>query len=136
MKFCPKCHYRLSMASGKITTESRGAGAAPTAPAEEQDILIYKCVNCGYEDKDVKGGLIVETILQESTSEGYKILLNEFTRYDPTLPHVKNIKCPTATCATNTTGQERDIILVKYDSVNMKYIYICNVCATEWRSRS
>jgi hypothetical protein len=121
------------MASGKVATEPQGAGAGTT---EEQDILIYKCVNCGYEDKDVKGGLIVETSLQESTSEGYKILLNEFTRYDPTLPHVKNIKCPTGTCATNTTGQERDVILVKYDSVNMKYIYICNVCGTEWRSRS
>lgn len=135
MKFCPKCHYRLSMASGKIATEAQGAGAGPEA-TEEQDILIYKCVNCGYEDKDVKGGLIVETSLQESTSEGYKILLNEFTRYDPTLPHVKNIKCPTGTCSTNITGQERDVILVKYDSVNMKYIYICNVCGTEWRSRS
>ena len=135
MTFCPKCHYRLCMASGKIATESQGAGAGPES-TEEHDILIYKCVNCGFEDKDVKGGLIVETILQESTSEGYKILLNEFTRYDPTLPHVKNIKCPTGTCATNTTGQERDIILVKYDSVNMKYIYICNVCGTEWRSRS
>ncbi len=134
MKFCPKCHYRLSMASGKVATAPQGAGQA--APTEEQDMLIYKCVNCGYEDKDVKGGLIVETSLQESTSEGYKILLNEFTRYDPTLPHVKNIKCPTGTCGTNITGQERDVILVKYDSVNMKYIYICNVCGTEWRSRS
>lgn len=133
MKFCPICHYRLSMASGKVATSQQGAGEPKT---EEQDMLIYKCINCGFEDKDVKGGLIVESMLQESTSEGYKILLNEFTRYDPTLPHVKNIKCPTGTCSTNTTGQERDVILVKYDAVNMKYIYICNICGTEWRSRS
>ena len=94
------------------------------------------CKNCGHTEQEAEGGLIVETNLQESTGEGYKILVNEFTRQDPTLPHVKNIKCPTATCPTNTSGQERDVILIKYDNKNMKYIYICNVCGGEWRSRS
>jgi DNA-directed RNA polymerase subunit M/transcription elongation factor TFIIS len=95
-----------------------------------------QCKNCGYAEKETEGGLIVETNLQESTGEGYKILVNEFTRQDPTLPHVRNIKCPTATCPTNAAGHERDVILIKYDDKNMKYIYICNVCGGEWRSRS
>ena len=118
MKFCPKCDYKLSMLIG------------------EKAALTLNCINCGHSEKETEGGLIVETNLQESTGEGYKILVNEFTRKDPTLPHVKNIKCPTETCPTNAAGQERDVILIKYDDKNMKYIYICNVCGGEWRSRS
>lgn len=118
MKFCPKCDYKLYMSVGDGTT------------------MDLYCKNCGHKEQESEGGLIVETNLQESTGEGYKILVNEFTRQDPTLPHVKNIKCPTATCPTNTSGQERDVILIKYDDKNMKYIYICNVCGGEWRSRS
>jgi DNA-directed RNA polymerase subunit M/transcription elongation factor TFIIS len=118
MKFCPKCDYKLYMSVGDGTT------------------MDLYCKNCGHTEQEAEGGLIVETNLQESTGEGYKILVNEFTRQDPTLPHVKNIKCPTATCPTNTSGQERDVILIKYDNKNMKYIYICNVCGGEWRSRS
>ena len=51
------------------------------------------CRNCGYQEEDKKGGLILEIDLKEKTSEGYKILMNEFTKQDPTLPHVNTIKC-------------------------------------------
>jgi hypothetical protein len=35
------------MSSGKIALPA-GQGAGEAAPTEEQDILIYKSVNCGY----------------------------------------------------------------------------------------
>ena len=96
------------------------------------------CRNCGYNVAVEKGGLISETLVQQRSSEGYKILLNEFTRQDPTLPHAKTIKCPNAACASNGGGAERDVIYIKYDPVNLKYLYICNVegCGESWRSRS
>jgi aspartate carbamoyltransferase regulatory subunit len=78
----------------------------------------------------------METIVQERSSEGYKILLNEFTRQDPTLPHVTTLPCPNTKCLTQTGGKARDVIIIKYDNQNMKFIYICNVCGTQWRSRS
>ena len=98
--------------------------------------LIWKCLSCGIEEKQDGGWLLMETLVQERSSEGYRILLNEFTRRDPTLPHVKNIKCPKEGCASNGGGAERDVIYIKYDTVNMKYMYICNVCGDTWRSRS
>ena len=100
------------------------------------DGLFWKCLSCGVEEKQEGGCLLVETLVQERSSEGYRILLNEFTRQDATLPHVKNIKCPRADCATNGGGTERDVIYIKYDPVNMKYMYICNVCGETWRSRT
>jgi len=98
--------------------------------------LLRVCRTCGYSENDTQGGLAMETVVQERSSEGYKILLNEFTRQDPTLPHVKSIKCPRADCETNERGAERDVIYIKYDTVNLKYLYICNVCGEQWRSRS
>ena len=93
------------------------------------------CRNCGYQEVDTKGGLILEIDLKEKTSEGYKILMNEFTTQDPTLPHVNTIKCPTASCKSNA-GAEKDVIYMKYDAINMKFLYICNVCDTRWRSKA
>jgi DNA-directed RNA polymerase subunit M/transcription elongation factor TFIIS len=117
MKFCPVCRYYLYLDVDKIN-------------------LTRLCRNCGYKEKEEKGGLILETHVQQRASEGYKILLNEFTKYDPTLPHMKTIKCPNGTCPTNVANQEKDVIYIKYDTANMKYLYICNICDTNWRSRS
>jgi DNA-directed RNA polymerase subunit M/transcription elongation factor TFIIS len=133
MKFCPKCENYLYL---------------DTKKAE----LLRLCRTCGYSEPDTEGGLVMETIVQERSSEGYKILLNEFTRQDPTLPHVSTLPCPNTNgyeekdaegnvkridaCLTNTGNAKRDVIIIKYDNQNMKFIYICNVCGTQWRSRS
>jgi DNA-directed RNA polymerase subunit M/transcription elongation factor TFIIS len=118
MRFCPYCKNLLIH-----TVKDKG--------------LTRSC-NCGYEEEDKEGGLVVETIIQERASESYKILLNEFTRHDPTLPHTKEIKCPNESCPSNRGGGERDVILIKYDKENLKFIYMCNKdgCLKTWRSRS
>ena len=118
MKFCPTCHYYLYLQPDLQSARS----------------LMRICRACGYQEED-PGGLILETDLKEKTSEGYKILLNEFTKSDPTLPHLDTIKCPNETCVTNTAGTKKDVIYLKYDAVNLKYLYICNVCDQQWRSK-
>lgn len=115
--FCPVCKYYLYL-------------------DQNEDKLRRICRNCGYQKEDKKGGLILEIDLKEKTSEGYKILMNEFTKQDPTLPHVNTIKCPNPGCASNTSGKEKDVIYLKYDAINMKFLYICNVCNTQWRSKA
>lgn len=116
--FCPTCRYYLYLKEDKT------------------DNLRRICRNCGYQKEEEKGGLVLEIDLKEKTSEGYKILLNEFTKQDPTLPHVNSIKCPNDGCETNTSGKERDVIYIKYDAVNLKFLYICNVCDTKWKSKA
>ena len=102
---------------------------------QENDTLRRVCRNCGFQEEE-KGGLVLEIDLKEKTSEGYKILMNEFTKYDPTLPHVNTIKCPNIGCDSNTSGKDKDVIYIKYDAINMKYLYICNLCDTQWRSKA
>ena len=120
-KFCGACGNMY-----KMKLELGGAGKK----------LYWVCLSCGDMVEQEGGCLLVETLVQERASEGYRILLNEFTRQDATLPHVKTIKCPKEGCASNDAGAEKDVIYIKYDPVNMKYLYICNVCGEAWRSRS
>jgi DNA-directed RNA polymerase subunit M/transcription elongation factor TFIIS len=118
--FCPVCRYYLYLDQ---RTE------------EKEEVLRRVCRNCGYQEQDNQGGLILEIDLKEKTSEGYKILMNEFTKQDPTLPHVNTITCPNESCDSNTKQVEKDVIYLKYDAVNMKFLYICNRCDTQWRSK-
>ena len=97
--------------------------------------LTRLCRSCGHVEEEMTGGLVSFTNLEEKTNEGYKILINEFTRDDPTLPHVDNIKCKNDECSSNKGGSKSDVIYIKYDPVNMKFLYICNVCGDQWRSR-
>ncbi len=112
MNFCPKCENYLYLEQG-----SEGE-------AVKTFFLNRRCLTCGYTEQDRKGGLVNETVVQERASEGYKILLNEFTRQDPTLPHVKTLPCPNTTgdpasgraiCPTHSGSAPRDVIILKYD---------------------
>ena len=94
--------------------------------------LLWKCLSCGIEEEQVGGCLLNETLVQERSSEGYRILLNEFTRQDATLPHVKTVKCPKDDCASNGPGVERDVIYIKTDPTNLKFQYVCVPCGSQW----
>ncbi len=119
LKFCPVCDNYLYM---EVSAESKG--------------LTRLCRKCGHKEEDTKGGLVMEMMIQQQSSEGYKILLNEFTRKDPRLPHIrKNISCPNVTCDSNKGGKDPDVIYIKYDLVNLMYLYICDICGEKWHSR-
>jgi len=119
IRFCPVCRYYLYL---EVTGLDQN--------------LARLCRNCGFRQEDEKGGLVTELLVQEKAAEGYKILLNEFTRRDPRLPHIKgDIKCPDPGCESNHGGKESDVIYIKYDAINMLYLYICDVCGFQWRSR-
>jgi DNA-directed RNA polymerase subunit M/transcription elongation factor TFIIS len=120
LKFCPVCDNYLY-------TE---------VDAESQE-LTRLCRKCGHKEKDTKGGLVMEMMIQQRSAEGYKILLNEFTRKDPRLPHIrKNISCPNVICDSNKGGKDPDVIYIKYDVVNLMYLYICDICGEKWHSRA
>ena len=113
-KTCPTCRYYLH-------AEVRG------------DKLHRVCRTCGHEEDD-KGGLIMETYIKEKSSESWQILINEFTRQDPTLPYLKDLKCPNDQCSSNK-GLPKKIYLIKYDVENLKFVYICANCDHTWTTR-
>jgi DNA-directed RNA polymerase subunit M/transcription elongation factor TFIIS len=119
IRLCPTCDYYLY-------TQVEG----------EEKVLNRVCRMCGYKETDTTGGLVMEMLVQQKAAQGYKILINEYTQKDPTLPHIrKNMKCPNPACDSNH-GVDPDIIYLKYDNVNLLYIYICNIpgCGFRWES--
>ena len=110
---------------------------------ENLNKLIYYCRKCGHENDslslDPKNICVSKTHLKTSSSS-YHHMVNEFTKLDPTLPHINNIPCPNASCTSNvepTEGVEKvknDIIYLRYDDANLKYVYICSNCNIVWKS--
>ncbi len=110
--------------SASIVREDDDEKTAPRA--------VRTCRNCGYT-KDEEPGLVMETMVQEKGSDSYRIFLNEFTAQDPRYRHSKTIPCPNVKdCPTRVGGVEGDTIYIKYDPVNLKYLYICNICKKQW----
>jgi DNA-directed RNA polymerase subunit M/transcription elongation factor TFIIS len=120
---CPKCDYYMPM------------GQQVDPETELKDVIRY-CRNCGHTKEENKG-LVMEVIVQQKSTETQQVFVNEFTKHDPRLPHVKTLKCPNLQCPSRQTqGVEPDVIYIKYDTANLKFLYICNHCETKWRSRS
>ena len=111
--------------------------------------LIYYCRNCGHVNDTLTAENVCVSDTQIKRSEDqYTHIVNEYTKFDPTLPRINTIDCPNSKCASNAseTGAsasaeadaegkvEREIIYIRYDDMNMKYMYVCAVCNTQWKN--
>ena len=100
--------------------------------------LIYYCRNCGHENDTLTAENVCVSDTQIKRSEDqYVHIVNEYTKYDPTLPRINTIDCPNSKCASNDDGEskiEREIIYIRYDDTNMKYMYVCALCNTSWKN--
>ena len=121
MHFCIKCDNMYYL---KISNEN-------------SNNLIYYCRNCGYEDTDSSVDNICVSRTQVKRSEQkYSHAINEYTKQDPTLPRINTIKCPKIDCPSNVDEDKvsRDVLFIRYDDINMKYIYMCSKCDTVWKT--
>jgi rubrerythrin len=73
---------------------------------DEKNTLIYYCRNCGHENKNItaENVCVSETQLRRSEKK-YSQMVNEYTKYDPTLPRINTIKCPNHECISNNESQ-------------------------------
>ena len=102
--------------------------------SDDPNKLVYYCRKCGNEDTTLASENICVSRTQIKKSEqSFNHIINKYTKFDPTLPRINNIKCPNSDCVTNKEGKEREIIYIRYDDVNMKYVYLCCDCDTVWR---
>lgn len=120
MNFCDKCDNMYYM---KINDDDK---------SDKQGTLVYYCRNCGHEETNVNlKNLCISKYEDNVTSKTSKI--NEYTKYDPTLPHSHTIRCPNQECKSNQNNSvESDVIYLRVDDVNMKFMYLCVNCDTNW----
>jgi DNA-directed RNA polymerase subunit M/transcription elongation factor TFIIS len=96
--------------------------------------LVYYCRNCGNENTNLSiENVTVSKIQIKKSEQSFNHIINKYTKLDPTLPRINTILCPNAECETNTKNKEREIIYIRYDDTNMKYIYLCSCCDTVWK---
>ena len=106
--------------------------------------LNYYCRNCGNKDEKLVANLnniyVSKTDIKREMN--YKNSINKYTKLDPTLPRIHNIDCPNQECNSNGeetkegTKEEKEILYIRYDDANMKFVYLCGVCDTVWNTES
>jgi len=121
MKFCEKCDnmYYIGISS------------------ENQNQLTYYCRFCGNKDESItEEGICVLDSQLKNNKQKFDHIINPYTKLDPTLPRIFNMKCPNTECKTNHSEHKgpTEVIYIRYDDNNLKYLYICAECDTKWKS--
>ena len=103
--------------------------------SDDSHKLIYYCRKCGNEDTTITSeNMCVSKEQIRRGEQRFSNMINEYTKLDPTLPRISSIRCPNAECESNSDEEKREVIYIRYDDTNMKYIYLCAVCNTSWKT--
>ena len=120
MEFCNKCGNMYYIMLSK----------------NDSNNITYHCRKCGDENSklinELKNLCVSKThIINNNTN--YKNIINEYTKYDPTLPRTNKLDCPNENCPSNNNNNddetksskkicktEKEIVYIRYDNENMK----------------
>ena len=120
MKFCIKCDNMYYISINE----------------ENNNELSYYCRNCGFIDESLSSEniCVLNTQIQQGEQK-YNHIINEYTKLDPTLPRIYNMTCPNASCKSNSDDKTKsEILYIRYDQKNMKYLYMCTHCDNVWKT--
>lgn len=104
---------------------------------EDPNSIVYYCRNCGHENKNISlDSVTISKTSFKHNAQKYNSIINKYTKMDPTLPRINTIKCPNQSCSSNESGKEkeREIIYLRYDDINMNFVYMCSTCDTVWNT--
>ena len=103
----------------------------------EDKNLIHYCKACQKSELfKGKNNCIYSIDFREYNNSEY-INHNKYITHDITLPKIEgniNIKCTNEECESIKEDKSSSVTYIKYDSENMKYIYICNYCGQKWKN--
>ena len=103
---------------------------------DENSQLSYYCKKCGYEEQNTDNVVVSKIYVRKQNKTDYSHLVNKYTKLDPTLPRKNNVKCPNSQCPSNNEEEnvENEVLFIRYDNNEMKYIYMCCNCDTVWNN--
>ena len=104
--------------------------------SEDGNELMNFCRKCGKNKKIVtEDNICVSKVNLTRSVQKTHHMINEYTKLDPTLPRINNIPCPNVACESNRKKDplKTEIIYLRYDDINMKYIYTCIHCDKVWK---
>jgi hypothetical protein len=114
MRFCELCNNMLYMRT------------------DDDRELTYYCRNCSFAVVESVANLaqpVTDSVYNRDSAAtaGAALHFNKSIKHDVTLPRVNNIPCPNAQC-TRRTDEEQEVIYIKKDPVNMRFMYFCCKC--------
>jgi DNA-directed RNA polymerase subunit M/transcription elongation factor TFIIS len=111
--------------------------------------LQYYCRNCGNIDQTIASENICVSkvnVKQTTSTTTFSQVVNKYTKYDPTLPRIHTMRCPNDECpshassslssSSSTAKHKSEIIYVRYDDTNLKFVYLCTKCDKIWNTES
>lgn len=110
MKFCSQCNSRM-------------------IPVEKDGKLYQVCKICGHEEENT------ETVLESTVYQGslfVDTVSKKYMIHDKSLPRTTKVTCPNEACPSRNNKLLQESIFFN-EKDNMKLIYICVVCNTEWK---
>lgn len=119
MKFCDGCNNMYYIKTNEDESNNMS--------------IVYYCRNCGKEDDNIEENYVVSSYNREENIKNNSFI-NPFTKYDITIPRVNNISCINKQCKSYKDKNTNHILLIRTDEVNMKYLYLCSICDTNWQS--
>ena len=119
MKFCIKCDNMYYIGVN----------------VDDPNKLTYYCRNCRHKDETIteEGVCVLNTQLKKGEQK-FNHVINQYTKLDPTLPRIYNLKCPNPECKNTKEDKTTEVIYVRYDDSNLKYLYICTECDATWKT--
>lgn len=113
MDFCKVCENMLYIKINDATEDET-----------EERQLVYYCKNCNETYDKTDDNNCVYHISYDLDNIKRENAVNKYSVNDPTLPKATGKKCPNKQCPAKKTN----IVYIKSDDSNMKYIYICVAC--------
>lgn len=107
--------------------------------------LEYYCRHCGNIDNTIASENICVSkvnMKHSTTPQTFSQVVNKYTKLDPTLPRIHTMRCPNDECPSNQSSSsasasskpKSEIIYVRYDDTNLKYVYLCAKCDKVWNT--
>ncbi len=101
----------------------------------QDEKLIHYCKACSKSEPFESDTPCIYSINVFNYDMSESINNNKYITHDITLPKIEgniNIQCTNEKCESIKESKESSVTYIKYDSENMKYIYICNYCGQKW----
>lgn len=121
MKFCEKCDNMMYLSVDKL---------------DDGFQLKMLCRNCNFSvvANETLNEPIFSTYLRDDLINYKRHSVVEL-KNDPTMPRLKSIICANdgKTCTRNN-DEPNNVMYMKFDAINMKYMYLCCYCDTFWKA--
>lgn len=109
--------------------------------SDDESELVYYCRNCGNVDNSpTENSLVISSANFKNEDAFISSFINSYTKHDTTLPRTNLLKCPNNDCISNEKKGDKgeseknsEIICIRYNAVELKYIYLCSYCDTAWK---